>query len=97
MVLTVVAACIMSVGVAVPASALSCDGTAQKAATWTLAHAGTCSAAQARIDRFSGSAVYSHYGSQAKTSFVEATYGQNAGNYYRILHNGQWYGWQWVS
>ncbi len=70
-----------------PASAAGCGTYPYKTSTSTsVTHNGYCIKVQARIDRYYAGSVYRYYGPQdSARSYVSASNGSNAGNYYRYV------------
>lgn len=67
--------------------------------TSTYADAGECYAAQARIDRYSNSVVYTYLGPVTKFSTVGSSVGVNAGNAGRVKASSgsSWTVWTWCN
>lgn len=91
-----IAALVFGLGaVGLPSAQASCRGSASYGSTWTEAHAGTCSAAQARIDRYVGGStgVQVRVGGIGRISYISASNGIHSGNFVRFHSGVGWTAW----
>lgn len=102
-VVSVVAALVVSTGVAVVPANAACQGLGTKgysgSSSWTRAMSNDCAGnVQARVMRYIASSPTSSYGPKSRNSYVSASGGTAAGNALRIQISAgskDWNGWQY--
>lgn len=81
------------------ADAAYCSGSGTYGKTWTRTLSGSCSMAQARIDRYVGGStgVQVRQGPASSNSYVSASNGTHAGNFFRVHSGFGWTSWNKIG